>query len=168
MGQHSSNSTSAIRHPPSAISRATLYYWLPPFLWMAVMFYFSTDTFSAANTGSRLQWVVTIFFPAITESQLRILNFLTRKTAHFVEYAILALLWLRAFRSGAPVRWRWRWAAQAFALVAVWALLDEWHQTYTAHRGGSLYDSLLDMCGGLTALIVAWVWQGRHNSKATA
>ena len=32
-------------------------YWLPPLLWMAVMFLFSTDTFAAEHTGEVL-WEV--------------------------------------------------------------------------------------------------------------
>ena len=126
-------------------------------LWMAVMFGFSTDAFSAENTGSRLAWLLHLLFPAITDGQYQTIHFLIRKTAHFTEYALLTLLWFRALRASSPIRWHWRWAGQAFAISAVWALLDEWHQTFTAHRTGSIYDSLLDMSGGLTALLALWL-----------
>jgi VanZ family protein len=33
-------------------------------------------------------------------------------------------------------------------------LLDEYHQTLTRTRVGSIYDSLIDMAGGLTALLI--------------
>jgi VanZ family protein len=42
-------------------------------------------------------------------------------------------------------------------------LLDEFHQTFTQTRGGSIYDSLLDFSGGLTALLV--LWGGRRMRK---
>lgn len=143
---------SAIRHPPSAI-----WYWLPPLLWMAAMFGFSTDAFSADNTGSKLYWLLHLLYPAITNEQYETIHFLTRKAGHFTEYAVLALLWYRAFWAGSARKWQWRWAAQTFAIIAVWALLDEWHQTFTANRTGSIYDSLLDMSGGLTALLALWL-----------
>ncbi len=128
------------------------------------MFGFSTDAFSADNTGSRLAWLLRLLFPAIPESQYQTVHFLIRKAAHFTEYGFLALLWFRAWRADAPLKWHWRWAAQAFAIVAAWALLDEWHQTFTANRTGSIYDSLLDMSGGLTALLALWLVQRRRFS----
>ncbi len=156
MELHTDKTESAIRNPQPAIV-----YWLPPLLWMAAMFGFSTDTFAADNTGSRLVWLLHLLFPAISDSQAEQVHFLMRKAAHFIEYALLALLWFRAFRAGSPIKWHWRWAWQAFAFSAVWALLDEWHQSFTASRTGSLYDSLLDMSGGLSALLAVW-WRRKR------
>jgi len=144
-------SESKIQNPKSKIR-----YWLPPLLWMAVMFSFSTDAFSAEQTGSRLLWFLRLVYPAITQHQYEWVHFLVRKSAHFTEYAILALLWWRAFRAAALVKWQGRWAWRAFVIVVVWALLDEWHQSFTVSRTASPYDSLLDMSGGLTALLVIW------------
>jgi VanZ family protein len=140
-------------------SKSKISYWLPPLLWMAAMFSFSTDAFSAEQTGSRLLWFLQLVYPAITQHQYEWVHFLTRKAAHFTEYAILAGLWWRAFRAGALVKWEWRWAWWAFVIVAVWALLDEWHQSFTLSRTASPYDSLLDISGGLTALVAIWVVQ---------
>ena len=152
-------SNSALRATHSA-----LYYWLPPLLWMAAMFSFSTDAFSAEQTGSRLLWFLRLVYPDITQHQYEWVHFLTRKAAHFTEYAILAGLWWRAFRANALVKWQWRWAWRAFVIVVVWALLDEWHQSFTASRTASLYDSLLDMSGGLTALLVIWLVQRKQEN----
>ena len=33
-------------------------------------------------------------------------------------------------------------------------LLDEYHQSFVPQRTASIYDSLIDMAGGLTALLV--------------
>jgi VanZ family protein len=154
METRADKAASSILNPQSI-----LWYWLPPLLWMAAMFGFSTDAFSADNTGSRLYGLLHLLFPAITDSQYETIHFLIRKAGHFTEYALLAALWFRAFWAGSQRTWHWRWAAQAFAIIAVWALLDEWHQTFTAHRTGSIYDSLLDMSGGLTALLGLWLLQ---------
>ena len=142
----------ALRTPHSA-----LFYFAPPLLWMAAMFYFSTDSFSATNTGSRLEWLLSFLPFQISTSAIEWIHFLIRKAGHFIEYGLLALLWLRAFRSGDARRWQWRWALWAFAVIAAWALLDEWHQSFTASRTGSIYDSLLDMSGGATALSLWWL-----------
>jgi VanZ family protein len=138
------------------ISRALLY-WLPPLLWMAVMFGLSTDTFAAAHTGEVLWNVLRGLTLRVTYAQYALLHFLTRKAAHLTEYAILACLLLRAFRAGAARAWHWQWATLSLLLVAVYAVLDESHQAYTQSRTGSVADSVLDMAGGLIALALLWL-----------
>ena len=132
-------------------------YWLPPLLWMAVMFVFSTDTFAAEHTGGVLWYVFSELAPRVTYEQYTLLHFLTRKAAHLTEYAILACLLLRAFRAGAVIAWRWHWAILSLLLVAVYAVLDEYHQAFTQYRTGSVSDSVLDMAGGLLALTLLWL-----------
>ncbi len=132
-------------------------YWLPPLLWMAVMFWLSTDTFAAEHTGEVLWHVVSRLAPQVTYEQYRLLHLLTRKAAHLTEYAILACLLLRACRAGAADAWHWRWATRSLVLVAIHAGLDEYHQAYTQSRTGSAADSVLDMAGGLVALALLWL-----------
>jgi cold-inducible RNA-binding protein len=131
-------------------------YWLPPLLWMAVMFVLSTDTFAAEHTGGVLWHVLSGLAPRVTYEQYTLLHFLIRKAAHLTEYAILACLLLRACRAGAAQAWHWRWATLSFVLVAIHAGLDEYHQAFTQSRTGSVSDSVLDMTGGLIALALLW------------
>jgi hypothetical protein len=77
--------------------RHRLYDWLPPILWMAVLFWCSTDTFAAEHTSSWLEWVCRWFAPHLTHAQFDILHFYMRKAAHFSIYACLAGLLMRAF-----------------------------------------------------------------------
>ena len=132
-------------------------YWLPPLLWMAVMFVFSMDSFAAEHTGEVLWHVFSGLALQVTYAQYALLHFLTRKAAHLTEYALLAGLLLRAFRAGATGAWHWRWAVLSFVLVALHAGLDEYHQTYTRYRTGAVSDSMLDMAGGLLALVLLWL-----------
>ena len=82
-------------------------------------------------------------------------------------YAILACLPLRAFRAAAAVAWHWRWATLSLLLVAIYAGLDEYHQTYTQSRTGAVSDSLLDIAGGLLALTFLWLyWRVRRRASA--
>jgi len=119
---------------------------------MSVIFYFSTDTFSGGKTGSLLWKIFRFIYPGITQEFFDSIHFYIRKGGHFTEYAILALLLFRAFRSGDVARWRWKWAIGSLLIVIVYALLDEYHQTLTRHRVGSIYDSLTDTSGAVTAL----------------
>jgi VanZ family protein len=141
-------------------------YWLPPLLWMAVMFVLSTDTFAAEHTGEVLWDVLSALAPHVTYEQYTLLHVLTRKAAHLTEYAILACLLLRAFRAGAAGAWHWRWATLSFVLVVIHAGLDEYHQAYTQYRTTSLSDSLLDMSGGLIALALLWLNRRQPAGRA--
>jgi VanZ family protein len=155
--------------PPQA-TRAWLrhvgLYWLPPLLWMAVMFLLSTDTFAAEHTGGVLWQVLRGLVPQVTSAQYTLLHFCARKGAHLTEYAILAGLLLRAWRAGAARPWHWRWALLSFLLVAVHAGLDEYHQAFTHLRTSSVVDSVLDMAGGLLALTFLW-YRGQRRATAT-
>jgi VanZ family protein len=142
--------------------RSSLRYWLPPILWMAAIFFFSTDNFSGEKTGGLLYRLFHALLPSLTPEGFAPWHFLIRKAAHFTEYAILAMLLFRAFRSGAVTRWEWRWAIGAWSIVAAYALLDEYHQTWTATRVGSIYDSLTDLAGGTAALLMLWL-RGRNR-----
>jgi VanZ family protein len=139
----------------------TLWYWLPPLLWMAGMFWWSTDTFAAERTGSLLWRTLSVLAPRVTDAQYALLHFFLRKSAHVTEYAILALLLLRAFRGGVAEAWHWRWATLSLLMIAVHALLDEYHQSFTQYRTGSVYDSVIDISGGLVALALLWLRRRR-------
>ena len=81
-------------------------------------------------------------------------HFITRKLAHFTEYAILGLLAARAFRTSSRPAISSRWFLISTTLVVTFALVDEYHQRFVPTRTGSIYDSLIDIAGGLTALIL--------------
>ena len=81
-------------------------------------------------------------------------HFITRKLAHFTEYAILGFLAARAFRTSPRPAISSRWFLISLTLVITFALMDEFHQTFVPSRTGSFYDSLIDIAGGLTALLV--------------
>jgi VanZ family protein len=135
----------------------------PLVLWLALITLASTGAMSATNTsriiGPLLRW----FFPNITATQLLRAHFLTRKLAHFSEYAVLALLAARAFIPS-PRKWlSRRWLLSAFLLVVVYALLDEYHQSFVPTRTPSIWDSLIDTAGGTTALVVLALWRARKH-----
>ena len=78
----------------------------------------------------------------------------TRKLAHFTEYAILGFLAARAFSTSPRPAISRHWFLISAALVVTFALGDEYHQSFVPTRTGSFLDSLIDIAGGLTALLV--------------
>jgi len=132
-------------------------YWLPPFIWMAVIFWFSTDTFSGQETRSVLEKILDFIGLSLTDETIAALHFLIRKLAHFSAYAVLGTLLWRAFRGQAEETWRWGWGISAFLTAAAYALLDEYHQSLTRTRTPSVVDSLIDMFGSVAALASVWV-----------
>ena len=149
---------------PQSAAGDLLKYWAPPIIWMSMIFWFSTDMFSGDNTGSLLRKVVSFIYPGITRELFDSIHFYVRKAGHLTEYAVLALLLFRAFRSGAQARWRRGWALSSLLVAFLYASLDEYHQTFTRRRTGSVYDILIDTSGALTALVLLWLF-GRKIEK---
>jgi VanZ family protein len=122
--------------------------YLPLVVWLAFISFASSDSFNASNTSRIIGPLVLWLFPNTSAETLATIHFVTRKLAHFTEYAILGFLAARAFRTSP------RWFLISAVLVVVYALIDEYHQSFVPSRTASVYDSFIDMAGGLTALII--------------
>lgn len=74
-----------------------------------------------------------------------------RKCAHFSEYTLLGFLLRLCLESwiGHRIRKRYGLMLPAFAIGAVYAGTDEWHQIQIDGRSGRWTDVLLDSCGVL-------------------
>ena len=121
--------------------------YLPLVIWLAFISYASSDSFNASNTSRIIGPLVLWLFPNTSPETMATIHFITRKIAHFTEYAILGFLAARAFQP-----WP-RWFLISVALVVVYALIDEYHQSFVPSRTASVFDSMIDMAGGITALI---------------
>ena len=151
---------------PSSWSRRVWRYG-PLLLWLAFISLASTREFSAANTSQIVRPVLLWLFPNISEAQLGTAHFLTRKAAHFSEYALLAFLARRAFITSTHAFVQRYWFQLALLLVVIYALLDEFHQSFVPSRTASIYDSAIDIAGGLTVLLICkWLMTNRQDAKA--
>jgi VanZ family protein len=138
--------------------------WLPPIGWMTVVLSASSAEFSAANTGSLIQSILAWLLPGLTQHHVDVIHGVTRKLAHFTEYAILGALWFRGLaRSGAarpPVA---AWLALVISVAC--AVVDETHQSFVPSRTGSAHDVLLDSMGALAAIVPARLgWWGAADT----
>jgi VanZ family protein len=136
--------------------------WLAVALWTALVWTLSSDGFSASSTARVIGPIVRFFFPSISKERFELVHFVIRKGAHLTEYAVLALLTLRALRRGAP-RLASHSALLALAFVVAVASADELRQSRSRVRTGSPVDVALDGSGGALALGGALLWQRRFG-----
>jgi VanZ family protein len=134
--------------------RGRLWRYGPLILWMLFISFASTAEFSAANTSTYLRPLVLWFFPTLSEAQVAGIHFVLRKLGHFAEYAVLAFLARRALITSSRAILRQHWFQLALLLVVIYGLLDEFHQSFVPSRTASVYDSAVDILGGLTVLLV--------------
>jgi VanZ family protein len=143
---------------PSGLRRF-LRYWFPVLIWMVFIFGLSTTAGSPRNTSWIIGPIVRWLVPGISDEAVGRVVLAVRKTAHVSEYGVLALLAWRARRK--PVRddsrpWRWSEAAFALIVAVLFAITDEWHQTFVPSREGSPRDVLIDATGATLALVALW------------
>jgi VanZ family protein len=141
--------------------------WLAALLWLGLIAFESTNALSAAKT-SRILYPLLHFLLGLDPIRFLTWHFFLRKTGHVIGYAILSLLFYRAWRAtilvpGNP-RWSIVWARIAFAMTALVASLDEWHQTFLPSRTGTIWDVVLDSSAALVAQIIVFVWLRRARN----
>jgi VanZ family protein len=114
----------------------------------------SQSGFSAVGTGRILGPLLQ--FIGVPPEHMPAAQFLVRKTAHVVEYAVLAFFAARAavlsIRPTAAM-------AVAFVVALGVAALDEWNQSRIPSRTGTPRDVALDLGG---ALLGGAVWSVRR------
>ena len=140
--------------PHSTTGEGWIARWWPAILWAVLISIFSTGTFTDENTASVIISILHWLLPKASPPMLLELHHLIRKTAHFVEYFIFSLLILRAIRAGQRDT-RLRWALAAILIVAGYAALDEFHQSFVPGRTARISDVLLDTTGGTAAQAIA-------------
>jgi VanZ family protein len=111
-----------------------LRYWLPPVLWMSVIFFLSAQ-------------------PTLPYHPDTFLDSILKKAGHMIEYGILAfLLWRGLWRGRNTLSWSP--LVTAFLVSVLYAASDECHQTFVPGRNGTLMDVGFDTLGALVALLV--------------
>jgi VanZ family protein len=124
---------------------------------IAVVAMESTAAFGADRTTHPLRWLVQLLFGHLNDNTWDAIHGYIRKSGHLIGYGALGLTWLRAWWMSLPGFRIWRDFLLALAGTALVASCDEWHQTYVPNRNGSVWDVLLDCCGALIMLLIAWV-----------
>lgn len=84
-------------------------------------------------------------------SGLGVWDLIGRKIIHAAEYALLCFLWWRAL---ATVTRPGRAVAAAAAIAVIYAVSDEFHQSFIEGRNGSPIDVAIDTVGVATAALL--------------
>lgn len=102
-------------------------YWLPTIAWMGLIFFLSSR-------------------PSLQVSSVGWQDLLFRKTAHILEYFILALFFRRSLtRTTSLTRPVVLLLTLIFSLL--YAVSDEFHQTLVPGREGKIFDMAIDASG---------------------
>jgi VanZ family protein len=133
-------------------------YWVPVLLWMSFIFWMSTGTFSAQNTSLIIEPILHFLMPSISPEKIAMIHGVMRKLGHVTEYFILGILLFRAFRGGLKELRNLRWAFSSLLVVVLYAVSDEFHQSFIPTRTASLFDVGIDTLGGILAQGVSILW----------
>jgi VanZ family protein len=120
-----------------------------------------------ANTSRFVRPFLEFLFPEAAESTLQMYHFYIRKFAHLFEYAVLAIVSSRAFKSSSKRYLNGIWPIAALIAVLTIASIDEINQSLGTTRTGSIYDIFLDFVGGCigvsTYFLTFKLWIGVMN-----
>jgi len=135
--------------------------WIALLAWIAVIFLFSTDSFSSSGTSRIIVPALQFLFPSLSPEQLHIAHVICRKAGHVLEYFVLGVLAWRAIRS-VPMGW---FAPELLtvALVLVVAFSDEFHQSFVPSRTSALADIGYDFIGGMTGILLLRLRNGTRT-----
>ena len=118
-----------------------LKYWLPPLLWMSLIFLGSSDRGSVNRSSRIIQPILHWLFPEMSDAAIGTCVFLVRKAAHIAEYSFCAILLWRALRQHTRHDrrpWTWREPRCALVITFLYACTDELHQLFVPSRGPSI------------------------------
>jgi len=134
--------------------------------WLAMIAFFSTDTFSSEHTGSILERIIRAIYGPVSQAHFQMIHVFVRKSAHFTVYGFLSLLAYYSWRATLPRRapWTFIWSALALLLTLLAASSDEFHQIFVPSRGPSVRDVLLDMMGAMFVQILLATFASRRPS----
>ena len=134
--------------------RGRFFAYAPLFLWAVVILVLGSGPGSSAQTSRIIKPIIEFFFPGAAPDTFLLVHAFIRKSAHFIEYAVLGLLAVRAFRRSASPTLRRHWAGFAFLTVVMIAGIDEFNQSFNISRTGSGWDVLLDLAGAVSAILI--------------
>lgn len=117
-----------------------------------------------------IAWAGLIFFfsslQTVPSPQDTVLNFVLKKSAHLIEYAVLYWLTFRAVNCEVPETSQQIKRADYLTpliFTLAYAIFDEIHQSFVPNRHAKLYDVGFDLAGALLAI---WrIYRSRNSGK---
>lgn len=131
----------------------------PMVLLMLAIFIVSSDLGSADHTRPVLASIVRRFLPwlaqLMTPAMIDVTDFIIRKVAHVTEYAVLSLLVSRSvgIKMNSTIRER----LVPAGISSLYALSDEFHQSFVPSRGATYTDVMWDTLGGFIGSAILFI-----------
>lgn len=129
---------------------------------MAIIIYFSSRNGVASERESKtvLNKIIKILFndnngTSITKKQYEYYNFIIRKTAHFVLYCSMGILFSIFFRLINVNKIKSFLYALGCSLV--FAITDEIHQIFSSGRTARVFDVFIDSCGSFLGICLVYI-----------
>jgi hypothetical protein len=118
--------------------------WVPAFLLMAIIFILSS-------------------FPGDSLPYFGFWDFVVKKGGHALGYGLLGLAYFSALPRRLSFGYRW---FLALLMAVLFALSDEFHQSFVLGRTSSLGDIVIDGFGAALALMIAAPYSSNSSSKS--
>ena len=128
-------------------------------LWMGFIFSMSCENAEeSSNTSGQTIRVVLSAVPGFEEQPEEVkvniiekLQFIVRKSAHFIGYMILGILASGLILQYENINKKY---PLAFLICVIYAISDEIHQLFVPGRAGQVRDVLIDSAGSLLGIII--------------
>lgn len=136
-----------------------IFSWLLVLATMLMIYNFSAENAEASTStsGGVIVQILDIFMEKeeITPPVIQKYQFPIRKAAHFGIYMLLGFCMLNAFEKTFKLK---IWLNISFSLLSciIYAILDEVHQNFSAGRGPSPKDVLIDSVGAVCGILIFW------------
>lgn len=131
-----------------------LLFFIPAGIVMIIIFYFSAQ--SAADSSKLSDGFILAAFSSESDSPEGLIErftFIVRKSAHFIEYAVLGYAAAFGFAHSLGCG-KSKTVGISAALSALYAVTDELHQLMVPGRACQLRDMVIDSLGGLTGALL--------------
>ncbi|SHF52491.1 MULTISPECIES: VanZ family protein [Caloramator] len=124
-------------------------------IWMGVIFLFSSQNGDKSSENNKfIVYILNTLGIDINTILSGNADFIIRKAAHFTEYFILYFLLYNALKEDFYFT-----SSTIFAIIItfLYAVSDEFHQSFVPGRGPAFRDVLIDTSGGVFCMVVIYL-----------
>lgn len=126
-------------------------------IWMTIIFIMSS--FNSTESSSQSNFIVDIVANIFHITNTSTLSIIIRKLAHYTEYLILGILVMNLNNNKSKSIYL------SIIICLLYAISDEFHQSFVPGRSCQLYDIAIDSLGSLSGIFIYKILK-IHNFKS--
>jgi VanZ family protein len=137
------------------------FWWVLVVLWCIMIFYQSSKpaVISSGESGFITKAVNEFFANVFGADKIVLEDGITRKTAHFLEYMVLAALLFNALKN----KNLFRTLILSIVIVLCYSISDEIHQHFIPGRAMRIFDVCVDLSGIVTGAGILYLRNGKKG-----